>query len=104
MNSRLLAITRKEIIHIVRDPRILGVMIMIPIIQLVLLGLSATSDIRHLNTAVYDGDHTDASRALIEAYRASDYFAINYFVDNENALGQLLDRGDIRAAMMIPGG
>lgn len=104
MNSRLIAITRKEFIHILRDPRTLGVMIMIPLVQLVLLGYSATSDVRHLNTAVYDGDHSPQSRALIEAYRASDYFALNYYVDNERELGTLLDRGDIRAAMIIPAG
>lgn len=104
MNSRLIAITRKEFIHILRDPRTLGVMIMIPLVQLVLLGYSATSDVRHLNTAVYDGDRSPQSRALIEAYRASDYFALNYYVDSERELGTLLDRGDIRAAMIIPAG
>ncbi len=104
MNSRLIAITRKEIIHIWRDPRTLAVMFLIPIVQLVLLGLSATSDIRHLNTGVYDADHTAASRALMEAYRASDYFALNHFASNEQELGELLDRGDIRAAMIIPAG
>lgn len=104
MNSRLFAITRKEILHILRDPRTLAVMFLIPVIQLVLLGYSATSDIRHLNTGVYDADRSPQSRALLEAYRASDYFALNYFVDNENALGELLDRGDIRAAIVIPAG
>jgi ABC-2 type transport system permease protein len=104
MNPRLLAITRKELIHILRDPRTLGVMFLIPVVQLVLLGLSATSDVRHLNTAVYDADRTPQSRALLEAYRASDYFALNYFVGSEKELGELLDRGDIRAAMIIPSG
>lgn len=104
MNPRLIAITRKEIIHILRDSRTLAVMIMIPVVQLVLLGLAATTDIRHLNTAVYDADHSAQSRALIEAYRASDYFAMNAFVDSEQALGELLDRGEVRAAMIIPAG
>jgi ABC-2 type transport system permease protein len=104
MNSRLIAITRKEFIHILRDPRTLTVMFLIPVVQLVLLGLSATSDIRHLNTGVYDADRSAQSRALIEAYRASDYFALNYFVGSERELGEMLDRGDIRAAMIIPAG
>lgn len=104
MNSRLWAITRKEIIHIVRDPRTLVVMFLMPVIQLILLGYAATTDIRHLNTAVYDTDHTPQSRALIDAYRASDYFAMNLYAENEAELAQLLDRGDIRAAMIIPAG
>lgn len=104
MNSRLWAITRKEIIHIVRDPRTLVVMFLMPVIQLILLGYAATTDIRHLNTAVYDTDHTPQSRALIDVYRASDYFAMNLYAENEEELAHLLDRGDIRAAMIIPAG
>lgn len=103
-NSRLFAITRKEVIHILRDPRTLGVMIMIPIVQLLLLGFAATTDIRHLSSAVYDADRTPQSRALIQAYRASDYFAINYYADSEQQLAQLLDRGEIRGGMIIPTG
>ncbi len=104
MNPRLRAITRKEFIHILREPRTLGIMLLIPVVQLLLLGFAATTDIRHLNSGVYDADRTAQSRALIDAYRASDYFAINYYVENEQQLGQLLDRGDIRAAMIIPAG
>jgi|SRR5581483_2124508 ABC-2 type transport system permease protein len=104
MNSRLLAIIRKEVIHIWRDKRTLVVMFVLPVIQLFLLGYSATTDIRHLNTAVYDADHTMQSRALIEAYRASDYFDVNHFAANEQELGRWLDYGDVRAAMIIPSG
>jgi ABC-2 type transport system permease protein len=104
MNSRLIAITRKEIIHIWRDKRTLAVMLFIPVVQLFLLGYSATTDIRHLNTGIYDADRTAQSRALIEAYRASDYFAMNRFADNEQDLARWLDSGDIRAAMLIPRG
>lgn len=104
MNSRLLAITRKEIIHIWRDKRTLVVMFMLPVIQLFLLGYSATTDIRHLHTAVYDADRTPQSRALIQAYQASDYFNINRFAQSEADLARWLDYGEIRAAMIIPRG
>lgn len=102
MNSRLIAIIRKEIIHIWRDKRTLAVMLFIPVVQLFLLGYSATTDIRHLNTAVYDADRSAQSRALIAAYRASDYFDINHFADNEQDLARWLDNGDVRAAIIIP--
>lgn len=104
MHSRLFAITRKEIIHIWRDKRTLAVLLLIPIVQLVLLGYAATTDIRHLHTAVYDADRSPQSRALIDAYNASDYFAISQHVASERALGKLLDRGDVRVAMIIPAG
>ncbi len=104
MNSRLVSIIRKEFIHIIRDPRTLAIMFVIPIIQLILLGYAATTDIRRLNTAVYDADHTSSSRQLTEAYRASDYFAIRYYVQSEEELARLLDGGQARAAIIIPAG
>src|SRR4030067_3593 len=97
MNTRLWSIIRKEFIHILPDRRTLVVMFMMPILQLVLLGYAATNDIRHLNTAVFDADHTMQSRQLIEAYRASDYFAITYYVQDETEMASLLDNGRVRA-------
>lgn len=104
MIGRTLTIARKELWHIVRNRRTLAVMFLIPVIQLFLLGYAATTDIDHLRTAVLDADRTARSRALIEAYRASDYFEIVAFVENQEDLGQLLDRGEVRAGLVIPAG
>lgn len=104
MNTRLVSIIRKEFIHILRDPRTLMIMLVMPIVQLILLGYTATTDIRHLSTAVYDGDRTASSRQLIDAYNASDYFQINHYVQSEGEIAGLLDRGAIRAGLIIPAG
>jgi ABC-2 type transport system permease protein len=104
MNSRLWAIVQKEFIHIVRDPRTLAVMFLIPVVQLVLLGYAANTDIRHLATAVYDADRTQQSRELLDAYRASDYFSLSYFVQNESEAARLMDGGQVRAGIIIPPG
>ncbi len=104
MNSRIFPIMRKEFIHIRRDPRTLIIMFLIPVIQLVLMGYAATTDIEHLPTAVLDYDRTSASRELIEAYRASSYFDLTYYIDDEETLAHLVDGGQVRAAMIIPAG
>jgi len=104
MIRRTLAITRKEIIHIIRDPRSLVIMFMMPVVQLVLLGYTATTDIEHLPTAVLDQDHTPQSRQLIDAYRASNYFDILFYLRSEDELGRLMDGGRAKAAMIIPAG
>jgi len=104
MNSRIIPIMRKEFIHIRRDPRTLTFMFLIPVIQLVLLGYAATTDIEHLSTAVLDYDRTPASRELIDAYRVSNYFDINYYIDDEEELTRLVDGGRVRAGMIIPAG
>ncbi len=104
MLHRILAITRKEFLHIVRDPRTLAVIFLIPIVQLILLGYAATTDIDHLRTAVLDRDRTPASRALIDAYRASGYFEIALYSADELELQTALDSGQVRAGLLIPAG
>ena len=102
MNTRLWPIIRKEFIHIARDPRTLVVMFLIPVVQLVLLGYAANTDIRHLAIAVLDSDRSAQSRALLDAYRASDYFTLAYFVGSEAEMAQLMDNGSVRGGIIIP--
>jgi ABC-2 type transport system permease protein len=102
MILRTLSLVRKEFLHILRDRRTLFVMFMMPIIQLVLLGYAATTDIEHLSTAVVDGDRSAASRELIDAYRASNYFDIIRYVESERQLEYLVDSGQVKAGLVIP--
>lgn len=102
--SRTSALVRKEFLHILRDPRTLGVMFIIPIVELMLMGYAATTNIEHLRTAVLDGDKTMASRELIEAYRASSYFDIVHYVESEQQMAYLVDRGQVRSGLIIPPG
>jgi ABC-2 type transport system permease protein len=104
MILRTLSLVRKEFLHILRDRRTLFVMFMMPVIQLVLLGYAATTDIEHLSTAVADGDRSAASRELIDAYRASNYFDIIRYVDSEHELEYLVDSGQVKAGLVIPAG
>jgi len=104
MLLRTLSLMRKEFIHIMRDPRTLAVMIITPLMQLILLGYAASTDIDHLRTAVYDGDKSQQSRALVEAYQASNYFDVIYYVEQESEIAYLLDHGDVYGALIIPAG
>jgi ABC-2 type transport system permease protein len=99
-----MSLIRKETFHIVRDPRTLVIMIMLPLVMLTLLGYAATTDIEHLRTAVYDADRSPQSRDLVEAYQASNYFDIVEYVNDEDDLAYLIDHGDVRGALVIPPG
>ena len=77
-------------------------MFLIPIIQLVLLGYAATTNVDHLRTAVIDSDKSRESRDLIDAYRASNYFDISFVVSNENELRRLIDSGQAKTGIIIP--
>jgi len=76
MNSRLVSIVRKEFIQIFRDKRTLALSLIIPIVQLFLLGYAATNDVRNVPLAVFDQSRGTEARALLDAYRAADYFTI----------------------------
>jgi ABC-2 type transport system permease protein len=102
MNSRLLSIIRKEFIQIFRDTRTLIMILIIPIMQLFLLGYSATSDVRNIPLAVLDQSRSHESRALLDSYRAADYFRIAYMVTSEAEIEALISAGDARAAVIIP--
>jgi len=101
-NPRLLSLIRKEFIQIWRDPRTLILVVVIPVVQLFLLGYAATNDVRNVPLAVYDQDRGPAARALLDAYRAADYFQIAFDVDSVEELGELIDEGKARAGLIIP--
>ncbi len=102
MIGRTLTVAKKEWLHIIRDPRTLAVMFLIPLVQLVLLAYAATSDVEHLRTAVMDADRTSQSRALIDVYRSSNYFDIVASVSNEREIARMVDAGKVRAGLIIP--
>jgi drug efflux transport system permease protein len=102
LNSRLLSIIRKEFIQIVRDPRTLVLMFVMPVMLLFLLGYAATNDVRNISIVVFDQDHSSEARELISAYRAADYFHFDYEVDSVAAMKTLIDRGQARAGLIIP--
>ena len=104
MNRRLLSLIRKEFIQIVRDPRTLYITLAIPVIQMFLLGYTATSDVRNVPLAVFDQDHSPAARQLLDAYRAADYFKITFDANSESELRGLIDGGQARAGLIIPPG
>ncbi len=102
LNTRLFSLIRKEFIQIVRDPRTLALTFLMPVIQLLLLGYAATNDVRNVDLAVFDQDKSPSSRALLDAYRAADYFRLSHFVGSAGEVRALIDSGDARAGILIP--
>ncbi len=101
-NSRLLSLVRKEFIQIVRDPRTLMIMFVMPVIMLFLLGYAATNDVRNVPTAIFDQDRSVAARQLLAAFRAADYFQFTADVDSVEELKWLIDSGQVKAGLIIP--
>jgi len=102
MNSRLMSIIRKEFIQIFRDPRTLMMIIVMPMLQLFLLGYAATTDVKNISLAVWDQSHSPQARALLDAFRSANYFSIDYDVSSDAEYRSLIESGKIRAALIIP--
>ena len=102
VRQRLVALVRKEFQQILRDPRTLAITFLIPVVQLFLLGYTATSDVRNVPLALFDQDRGPAARRLIDAYRAADYFRFAYDVGSELELRSVIEDGGARAGIIIP--
>ncbi len=102
MNLRLISIIRKEFIQIRRDPRTLVLVVLMPIMQLFLLGYAATTDVKNVALAVWDQNRTPQSRELLDAFAAANYFRISYSVGSDAEYRDLIERGSARAVLIIP--
>jgi len=102
INPRLVSLIRKEFIQILRDPRTLALVLVMPVMQLFLLGYAATNDVRNVPLAVYNQDPGPEARALLDAYRSADYFKLAYTAGSEQELRDLIDGGKARAGLVIP--
>lgn len=100
--TRIFSIIRKEFIQILRDRRTLIFTLLMPIIQLVLLGYAANSDVKNVPLAVLDQSRSSQSRALLDAFRATGYFVINYQVTSEQELERLIGEGQAKTGLIIP--
>jgi len=100
--ARLLAVARKEVIQIRRDPRSLGMAFVIPMILLFLFGYALTLDVDNLKTIVYDQDRTAASRDFLARFEESGYFTVVATARNYGDLEWALDSGKAQVALVIP--
>jgi drug efflux transport system permease protein len=92
----------KEFIQMRRDRFTLGMMIGIPAVQLMLFGFAIRTEVRHLPTVVLDESRTSDSRALIAVMEQTQNFDVVAHVSSRAELADRIERGDARAAIVIP--
>lgn len=100
--TRLFAIARKETIQLRRDTRSLILAFALPVLLLILFGYAINWDIDDIHAAVCDQDHSARSRELIETFRSSGYFTFTQEIDRTDGIAPLLEKGDVRIAIVIP--
>jgi ABC transporter DrrB family efflux protein len=98
----LTSIVYKETIHVLRDPRTLFLMLLIPSIQLTIFGYAIDLDVKHIPTIVYNLDGRQPSRDLIDAFRNSGTFNITGMAFSDQDLFESIVRGRAQVGIKIP--
>lgn len=100
--TRLWAMIVKEFIQMRRDRMTFGMMIGIPMMQLILFGFAINSDPKHLATAVLMADHGPQGRTLLQAIKNSSYFEFVRELNTEAEGRDVLARGEVQFVINIP--
>ena len=103
-SSRLAVLIWKEFLEIRMNPRLFGVVIVAPILQLTMLGYAATTDVKDVPLVVADGDRSSASRELVRRFDASPSFTVIDTVTTVAHIEPFLESGDAWIALAIPAG
>jgi ABC-2 type transport system permease protein len=101
---RFRALIKKELTHMVRDPRTLIFIFFMPILQLVLLGYVNNTDVKNVPTVVFNQDNGSASRALLDSFQSTGYFAFDYSVYSQPEVDTLIASGTAKVGIVIPPG
>jgi len=101
MLPRLKSMLVKEFIQAFRDPRMRILLFVPPILQLIVFGYAANTDIRNISLAVYDLDRTPASREMVDRFSSSGYFRISRIATDLRQIRRWIDAGKVSAALQI---
>jgi ABC-2 type transport system permease protein len=96
------AVFYKETLHVRRDPGTLFFSLVIPLLQMVLLGFGIDTNIRQINTVVFDADGHRESREFIERLKNSDTFHVIRYVQSDRDLNDEIVSGRARVGVKIP--
>ena len=100
--QRLAAVSRKEFLHILRDPLSLGLGIAIPMLLLFLFGYALTLDVDRVPLTVWDRSATPASREFISQFSGSRFFTLKQVADSYRTIEQAIDTREVAIALVIP--
>ncbi len=99
---RLGAVARKEFIHVLRDPRALGIAIVLPMIMLMIFGYALTLNLDRVPLAVWDQSRTPQSRELVARFEGSRYFSVVSRAGSYREVEEAIDHGRAMLALVVP--
>lgn len=101
-DSRTMALARKEVIHIIRDPRSLIIIFIMPLVMMTIFGYAIDMDLKNIRLGVLDYDRSPASKTFLDNLDASPNFEIRRRLSNREDIERMILTRSIRAALVIP--
>ncbi|MBK6681039.1 MAG: ABC transporter permease [Ignavibacteriales bacterium] len=102
MFNTTIAIAKKEFKHLIRDKRLFGILIFFPVFLLAFFGYAVDFDVKNIDLAVLDLDHSPASRKFISETTSSEYFSDPLYLNNASEIKSLLDKKTVQVVITIP--
>ena len=102
--NRIRCLLIKEWTQLMRDPNLLRMLIIAPVVQLIVMGFAANTDIRNISLAIRDQDHTPQSREYVRGIGASGYFTIATLEGPDTGDDKELIAGRAGLILVIPPG
>ncbi|MFC4892133.1 ABC transporter permease [Pseudofrancisella aestuarii] len=100
--NRYYAILLKEVIHMLRDRVTIGLVLGIPLIQMILFGFAINMNPKHLSTALIDFDRTLQTNFLVEKINNTNYFDMKYQNLSLDDAMTLMRKGRVQFIIEIP--
>lgn len=99
---RTWAISKKEFIHIYRDWRSLGLVILMPAVLMLLFGYAVTLDVKKVPLAILNYDQGQESLLFVHQFSGSPYFDHPLFIQSREELFHLIDKSRIKMGLVLP--
>ncbi|MDO7786717.1 ABC transporter permease [Desulforamulus aquiferis] len=100
--GRIIAILYKEFLQMKRDRLTIGLIFMLPMVQLLLFGFAIQTEVKHVPTVIFDQSLSQESREMLDAFRASGYFDIVEVAGSYGEVTHLIDSGQVKAGIIFP--
>ncbi|MCL5289462.1 MAG: ABC transporter permease [Bacillota bacterium] len=100
--SRILSVLQKEFLQMKRDRLTVGLVFMLPLVQLLLFGFAIQTEVKHIPTVVFDQSLSAESRDLLDSFKFTGYFDITETADSYEDVTQLIDKGTVKVGIIFP--
>ena len=98
---QFLTFVKKEFLHILRDPRTIMILLLMPVIQIILFGFALSTDIKNVSVAILDNSRDQITTKMVERLSASSYFNVTRMVSSEREIEGLMQSGAVGVVVIF---